>query len=315
MIQLQLMPPPYMDDEQKITSATYYQLFERIERIAMNVVRWDGLPENVSQLLLERYLFYRGLVAFFYDNILEQYLVLPVQVEEGWDVNYMPTVYNVIGFGGYRRQLSIEDSVLIFDNYNLNPGSANACLFASRLTNALRTMDVHLEANKLGKVIVAPEMQKKSITTLLKKIKNFQLFTIGSPAMGDAMKNIHSIDTQPNFVLDRIDYHYTFLWNDVLSYYGVYASSPKTGGVNVVESKSEASHANVNRCALINPRQDAAEKINKMFGLNVRVGSNIDWLSGNGGDGIGGGNDGRLHNDTQNSNGSSNGSDSAGNLP
>lgn len=298
-------PMPHITDEENLTSQTYMDMFFRIQRIATNVVRWDGLPPNTNQLLIERYLFYFGMAAFFYDDILGKFVVLPVSVQTAWDENGFPTAYTVKGFMDYTRNLTTENSVLIFDNYELTPGMEAAQMFASRLTNALRTCDVHLEANKIGKILGVSEEQKKSIDTLIKKIRNFQLWIIGSKTMGKIADEIKPVDLQPTFILDRLDYHYTFLWNDVLAHYGVYGGSPKTGGVNTVEMISENSQADVNRLAIINPRQDAAEKINKMFGLQVSVGSNVNWYAGNGGGGIEGGVDnGKLHNDVKDDNGS-----------
>ena len=310
MNNFQCCPPPYMDDEDYLTQQTYMDMFYRIEQLALNVVRWDNLPKEIKQLYIERYLFYFGMCAIFYDDILGRYVCLPVSVQYAWDENAFPTEYEVIGFMGYRRRLNSQNSVLIFDNYNLTPGSDQAQLYASRLTNALRTNDVHLEANKLGKILAVPESQKKSAGSLLKRIKNFALYTIGTPALAEIAKNMQAIDVQPNFVLDRLDYHYTTVWHDVCATYGIRTGSSKLGGVNVVEMEDENSMADVNRCARINPRQDAAERLNEMFGLNVEVGSNIDYMSGNGGDGIGGeGDNGQLHNSAQNRYGGADGKD------
>ena len=263
--------PVMVEDERAITNETYIMQIYEIERIALALVKWKGLPIEIHEEMLERYLFYYGKAAFFYDDILEKYLVLPVTAEYDWDENGFPTDYEVHGFREYRKRLTVDDSVIIYNNYSFLPSAGNASLFASRLTQSLRVGDVHLEAHKIGKIIAVPDTMKKSVQTILQRIKNFVLYTIVSPITQGLNTRIEEINGQPeDYVLDKIDNHYTFVWHEVLNYFGVDSLTDKKSGMSTEEITAETGRSSINGKAIIKPRQEAAEKINQMFGLNIK---------------------------------------------
>ncbi len=263
--------PPFLSDAQQLTAETYRQLFMRMYRVAVNSVRWDNLPGGTKQMLIERQLFYTGASVFFYDDILGQYLTLPVSGQYAWDENGLPTEYEVHGFRDYRRRLNIDNSVLIYNDYDLNPTSGMAQILCSRLTDSLRTCDVHLEKHKIGKIIAAPQQQKKGIQKLLEKIKGYEMYQVVSPDAREYMGNIVSLDTEMDSILGDLDSHYIFLWHDALSYFGITSLTSKLSGMPTEEIRSDNGLAEVDRTAIMNPRLDACEKINNMFGLNVKV--------------------------------------------
>lgn len=267
----QFCVPPYISDDDLLTAQTYSQMFYRIERLALNVFKWKNLPKGLKSMIIERYLFYFGRVALFYDDVLEQYVALPVTGEFAWDVDYYPTVYEVTGFGGYRKRLDITNSVLLYNDYQMSPGAEMGSIFSTRLTNSLRTSDMHLELQKVGKIIAAPETKRKGIETIFKKIKNYATTIIASPAAAEMKDSIQVLDTELDFIVDKLDSHYAFMWHDVLNYLGIDSMSDKQSGVNPLESKAEAAMAMGNRMAMKNAREDAIKVFNEMFGENVEL--------------------------------------------
>lgn len=300
--QNQFCMPPYASDEDLLTVRTYQEIFYRIERIAINAIRWKNLPDGLDAMLIERYMFYWGNVVIFYDDILERYIALPMNTEMGWDINWYPTKYTVVGFNGYFRELDVNNSVIIWNNYQMNPSSEMAGLLATRLTNALRTGDMHLEYQKVGKIISVPETQKKTARSLVQRIKNFNLYTIGSSALKDIASNTAVLDTEVDYIVDKLDNHYSFLWHDCLSYFGITSMSNKLSGVTPAEMSAENSMAIANRSAMINSRKDGIQKVNEMFGIDIE----IEFLGGD--------DYGELYNNTENDNGESDGEDESGQL-
>lgn len=301
--------PPKIDSETLLTQDTYKECFYRIERIALNVTRWDNLPKEVNQMMLERFLFYYGRCAFFYDDILEKYLVLPVSAEYAWDEYGFPTEYEVMGFLGYTRRLNSENSVLILNNYQFHSDTYQASLFATRLCETKRTVDMHTEALRLGIGIAVPENKKTSAQKLVAKLKNFQLWHIISPGFLEGSDKIKTFDLQRRYDIDKLDVHLEKLWAEVYDFFGVDNAPEKRERLISDEVFVQTSVSEINRNARLNPRQDACEKINKMFGLDVMVTANRNSIYGNGGDG-----DGELHNDIENAYGKSDKQDGADNV-
>lgn len=263
--------PPYIDNDDQLTIRTYQEIFYRLERVALNAVEWKNLPEGLDPMIIERYLFYFGNVVLYYDEILMQYVALPMRGEFAWDVNAYPTVYDVVGFGGYTRRLTVDNSVIIWNNYQLNPTAEMAGLLATRLTNTLRTGDQHLELQKLGKILCVPENKRSGLKEIIRKIKNFAAYIIASPAAKELGESVTALDTELDYIVDKLDNHYSFLWHDALAYFGITSMSDKKSGVNIMESKSEDAMANANRGPMIHARRDGVKKFNQMFGENVSV--------------------------------------------
>ena len=263
---------PYTTDENQLTNQTFLMHFYRLERIALNAVKWDNLPESISQAVLERYLFYFGAACFFLDEIIGDYMILPVTGMLKFDQNGLPTEWVVTGMHGYTRVCNSDNAVIIYNDYNFSPSNAWAAVFSGRLTNALRTCDMHLEMHKVGKVIRVPETLKNSVKNLLTRVKNFHLFSVISPSAGNLSQATDMLNAQPeNYVLDKLDNHYTFIWHEALSFFGVNSVSDKKSGMTSEEVGAESNKTSVEQDAIINPRSDAAERINKMFGLNIKV--------------------------------------------
>lgn len=293
--------PPYIDDDDQLTIRTYHEMFYRLERLAINVIHWKNLPTGLKPIILERYLFYFGNVVLFYDDILMRYVGLPIVGEFAWDVNGYPTEYEVCGFKGYRRRLNYTNSVIIWNSYQLNPAAEMTGLLATRLTNTLRTGDMHLENQKIGKIISVPETKRKSVQALIQRIKNFHLYTIGSPAAKDLAESTQALDTELDYIVDKLDAHYSFLWHDALNYYGIDSITDKTSGVNIKESMAEEQMAKANKTAMLNSRQDGVDNFNKMFNQNVQ----LEFLDGEEEQDV------ELYDDAENSDGGINREDSS----
>ena len=284
-------PPPYISDENQLTIRTYQEIYDRIERVAINSVRWSNCPDGIMPMIIERYMFYFGNIVLFYDEILEKYVCLPMHTQYGWDENGYPVVYDVLGFNGYYRRLDTTNSVIIWNNYQMTPASAMCGLLATRLTNTLRTGDMHLEYQKVGKLLAVPETLKKSAKSLVQRIKNFNLYTIGSSSLKEIANNTTVLDTEVNYILDKLDNHYSFLWHDCLAYFGITSMSNKQSGVNIQETRAEDSMAAANRLAMMNAREDGVKKVNELFGTDMKV------------EFLGGEDYGQLYNYTENGDG------------
>lgn len=299
-------PNPYLDTEEAVTNETYLQIYYRIQRMACNAIEWYGLPIEIDETLLEEYLFNRGMAAFFYDEVFGKYMILPISGVLEYDQNNRPVRYTVTGFNGYHRTLSDDDSVLILnDAWGLSTAGM-AQIFATRLTNTLRTGDVHLEAQKIGNLVAVPEIQRRGVQEIIKRVRNFHLFTITTPAAAELANKVTALKTQPEYIVDRLDNHYSFLWHDCLAFFGIDSMANKQSGVNILESRGETSAANANLTAMLKPRRKACEKINAMFGLHASVDPVEDLITEEAD------NDGQLHDGAKDRAGTDGGEDGAG---
>lgn len=299
---------PYLDDEEKLTIETYRQIYYRLERLATSCLRYYRLPTEIEQMVIEYQLYHRGNSVFFYDDILERYLTLPISARYSFDEYGLPTEYEVMGWRDYRKRLNIDNSVIIYNDFQMLPTAQLMQIFASRLTNCLRVSDMHLEGQKIGNIVSVPMEQKRSVEEVIKKIKNFGLWIITSPAQKDLYRDAQQLRVQDEYYGDRIDEHYTFLWNQVLSYLGIASMAEKKSGVNRLETMVDASISEVNKNAILWPRKVAVNKINEMFDLDI----DVEYVNTN--IMLGGDQNGRIHNVAQDSIGNLNNPENGGNV-
>lgn len=55
------------------------------EQDAVNRYKWYNLPDGITSQMIERMLYYRGQLCFFYDPILEQFFIMPYALDGGID--------------------------------------------------------------------------------------------------------------------------------------------------------------------------------------------------------------------------------------
>ncbi len=297
--------PPYIGPDcekydETITMQTYLEIYNRIENLALNIMRWDNLPDETMQLIIERCLFYYGNCVFFRDEVSGDYLTLPMCAQYAWDEYGIPVEYEVMGAMGYKKKLTRFNSVLMLNNYNFSPDVTMAAIFARRLTETKRTVDMHVEAHRIGKILAVPENKKQSAKKLLERIKGFRLWQIVMPGILNDLKEVHEINLETSYIIDKLDTHENELWRECYDYFGIDSTPEKAERVLTDEINVQTSVAEVNRNVRLNPRQDAVERINKMFGLSISCTANLDSIRGNGGDRVGG-----IHNDPKDSDGSS----------
>lgn len=298
------MPPVFITDEKALTEQTFIDEYLQFERMALVACKWDNLPNGVTQRWIERFLFYFGNCVFFYDSIMDKYFTFPLAGILTFDEYGDPETYTVMGWGAATWNLDKTNSVIIWNNYEHVSSSGMAQRFATRTTNALRTGDVHLEAHKIGKIISVPAIQKRGVQKILERIKDFVLYTIVSPN-AITQGNITEINGQPeDYVLDKIDNHYSFLVHRALSYFGVDSISDKKSGMTDREQEAEMSGANTNKQAILLPRKEACVAINDMFGLSLSVSIGADEYRKEMESGYGG-----IYDNAENSPGSGNGED------
>lgn len=171
---------------------------------------------------------------------------------------------------GYLKDLNDTNSVIIHNNM-LHTNSVEACkMFALRLANIDRTIDVNINAQKTPVLIKSGENERLSMVNLYQQYDGGMPFIFGSDQLNT--DNITVIRTDAPFVASQLYELKTNIWNEALTYLGI-------SNVNITKRERLVSDE-VNRSqggsiaskfSRLHERQTAVEKINKMFGTNISV--------------------------------------------
>lgn len=267
-----------------MNQASYYAQLYKLLNIALSVFKWEGLPEGIDERQLELWLLTRGYAIFFKDEALkydtlarapEGYAVLEGTVNGPIDFYNLGIDRNVYSANGYNNTLTPDNSVVIFNNRLRTPEIFVLMLYAQRIAEIDRTIDVNVMNQKSPKVIHCDDSGRLTM-------KNFMMKVIGNVYTIFADKNLNTSDievfdmTVP-FVgedMDRLKRRYV---SEAMTYLGIESvdtdKRERLIGQEVLRGMGDVEAMRFTRLV---ERQKAADEINRRFGLDVSV----DFRSG-----------------------------------
>ncbi len=248
---------------------SYWQYIDRLTEIAISVFEWKGLPDTIDERFLELTLFNNGSAIWFIDDVLGD-LALPVALNGKWNVYNEPITRRAYSTNGYSRELDESDSVLIYNNRMRKPSRPMIRYFASLLWDLDQTISVNARAQKTPVLIQANEKQRLTMLNLYKEYDGNSPVIFGDKNL--STDQIKAIQTGAPYVGDRIYDLKVKYWNEALTYLGVpNVSEQKKERLITDEVLRSQGGTLANRYSRLKARQDAAEKINRMFDLNITV--------------------------------------------
>ena len=151
-----------------LNNATFRQYYNRLTELSISMFDWKNLPDTVDPRYLELTLFTDGQAVFFKD---EEIGFLALQNAKGgkFNVYRIPVNRRAYAVNGYQKDLTDKDSVIIFNNYLHNNSRLDVEMFARRLWNLDRAIDVNANAQKTPVLIQCDETQRLTMLNLYKK--------------------------------------------------------------------------------------------------------------------------------------------------
>lgn len=251
-----------------MNNAAYIQYYNRLIELSIAMFDWTGLPNTIDPRFLELTLFKYGQAVFFEDEVMG-YLALTNAVQGGFDVYGYPVASRAYSpYNNYQKNLTLDDNVIIYNNYLRTPSSLDVEVFAKRLYNLDRVIDVNANAQKTPVLIKCAETQRLTMKNLYKEFDGNSPVIFGDNGLNDA--NFTVLSTEAPYVADRIYQLKTQIWNEALTYLGISnINVQKKERLITDEVSRNMGGVIASRYSRLNARQNACEKINKMFGLNV----------------------------------------------
>lgn len=251
-----------------LNDLTFKVTYEKFKLIAMNAFEWSGLPEGVEERHIERRLFEQGKAIFFLDPDMS-YNVLDAHDTGRRNVQNEPLSYRAYGFG-YSKEYEADECVII-ENNKLRLATDDFVMFyVNKLTEAERTMDVNVKANKTPVVFACDD---KDVLTF-KRI--FQQVDGNVPAIfADKNLNPDSIsvfDTKAKFLCNELMEYKKSVENELLTFLGI-NNTPYEKGERLITDEANSNNQLIESFAQLQleARKRACEEINKKYGLQVSV--------------------------------------------
>lgn len=250
-----------------LNNATFRQYYNRLTELSISMFEWKNLPDTVDPRYLELTLFSDGQAVFFEDEVLG-YLALQNTKGGKFNVYRVPKERRAYAVNGYQKDLTDKDSVIIFNNYLHNNSRLDVEMFARRLWNLDRAIDVNANAQKTPVLIQCDETQRLTMLNLYKKYEGNEPFIFGDKNLNP--NAIKTLKTDAPYVADKLYQLKTQIWNEALTYLGISnINITKKERLITDEVTRNQGGTIASRYSRLESRRDACKQINKMFGLDI----------------------------------------------
>lgn len=255
--------------ENNMAFSIYY---DRMKEICLSRYVWIDLPSEIDKRFIEYVLFDNPGIAFYKEDILDNYYsMLPFNPTNRFNNYENPTKIEVYSpFTAYHRTLERKEYEIVWSNFLRKPDFITVEFFAKRLYETQRTIDVNIINQGNPKLVKAPQQQRLTVKNFLKNVLGFVPF-IEVPNTFD-QSLIEVMDISSPYISDKLDIHKNMVWNEFLTWAGIENSNQdKKERLVADEVGSNYGNVEISRNSGLMCRQEAAEKINKKFGLDIKV--------------------------------------------
>lgn len=285
--------------------AIEYMYIRLLTDLAINRFKWTGLPEEIDVRYLEETLFYFGLSVFYHDGRFDKYMALRGNTNGWLDYQNNPTAFNVVGnnfpsiavsavrsakapmnkavyldnedltnldWKDYKGQLAeIGQAVPIWANYARRTDIDVVLIYAKRLANFDRTVEINSMNARQPKVLVTDENTSLSVSNMNRQIEEGQ----GHVKVRESISGtILALDLGINpDTIEKIDIVGDRHWNKCMRLLGIENSNQdKKERLVSDEVNGNADQTSLMRFRNLNARRNAAAAINRIYpDLNVSV--------------------------------------------
>lgn len=269
------------------TFTTFYTL-------ALDLYKWNGLPETCDERILERFLLLNGQAMIA--KVDNGFLTLASAGGSDINVYGYPTVGFGYGLNGFNRRFNLfvpgaenyselrkspagnlpgsdsVDAVICYDNSAAYPYVAYIMADAKRLADLVRSTDVAVKTLKSPILIGVSESEQTSLKQLMEDYED-NVFTILT-ARGFSLDSIKVWPTAGNpQTIEAIWQQYLNIWSRLLATFGLdsNANSDKKERLLVDEVNANNQYIASSLYKRLEWRKKFCEQVNGQFGLNISV--------------------------------------------
>lgn len=261
-----------------VNNLTYMQYLNRLTELSVSMFEWKNLPPTVDSRYLELHLFETGSMVYFDDDVIGN-LCLECLPNGRLDVYGNPVLRRAYsGYNNYQKLLKESNSVIIWNNYLHTNSILEVKMFARRLYNLDRIIDVNANAQKTPVLIQGTEQQRLTLKNLYKEFDGNSPFIFGDKNLD--LNSLKCLQTGAPYVCDKLYNLKQMYWNEALTYLGINnAGAQKRERMSTIESSQAQGGTISSRYSRLQSRREAVEKINAMFGTNIEVNYREDFMS------------------------------------
>ena len=259
-----------MINSQMSNFKTYNMYFRQMLTLAENVFEFENLNKFIDVSYLNKTLLRQGSIAFFKDEVLGL-LALPYRSLTTLDIYGRPKKIEVFSkANNYHRILKKKEFVIMYDNNGRYPLYLDIAQMAERMANCVRTQDINISQQKTPRVWKASSDTLQSVRNLLNNVDSNVESVVAHES--ENLEDLECVLEPAPYVADKIETKIDKLWAEFFRLIGV-ANLQEQKRERVIQDEMIASQGGTiaSRYSRYQPRANAIEKINEMFGENLSV--------------------------------------------
>ena len=264
------------EDSESLNNLTYIQYLRRLTELSISMFEWKNLPSTVDSRYIELHLFETGCMVYFNDEVMGN-LCLDCIANGRLDVYGNPVLRRAYsGYNNYQKLLKESDSVIIWNNYLHTNSVLDIKMFARRLYNLDRIIDVNANAQKTPVLVQGTEKQRLTLINLYKEFDGNSPFIFGDKNLD--LNSLRCLQTDAPYVCDKLYQLKTQIWNEALTYLGISNINIQKKERLITDEVTRNQGGTIaSRYSRLESRRQAVEKINAMFGTNIEVNYREDF--------------------------------------
>lgn len=255
----------------QLNDLTFTDYFYRLMLLARSVFHWKNLPKGMDERWIENFLFKHG-ECVFWENPKTGLMVTEC-TRSGKLNNYEdPVSVTPVGIDIDPMELKVgKECVIIRNNDESIPTAFPVQLFAYRLAEISRAIDININAQKTPVLVVTTDKQKLSLKNIYEKWNGFEPVIYGDKNL-DTPELLRVLKTDAPVVFPDLQTQKQCIWNECLTFLGINnANTDKRERLITEEVAANNTHIDLSADCLLKAREKAAEQINALFGTKISV--------------------------------------------
>lgn len=265
------------NNQQRLTERFYIR---HLSELSANRFAWKGLPNSVPQRFLEMTLLRNGLAVFYKNEKYDRFVALRAASAGKPNMYDNPTHYWVNGNLDINERVEARNCVPIWSNYLRMPDLDIITLYAKKLSEIDKSIEINAKNLRKPRIILADENQRLSWQNLDRQFEEGVGVIFGTSAMDVTQAQVLDFQGDPQGVLN-LQVIKSKMWNEAMTYLGI-NNANQDKKERLVASEVEANDEQVfaTKAIALNARREACEQINRKFKMpdGQRLNVSVDYV-------------------------------------
>ena len=263
----------YKSVAQMANNMTFSYYYYKLMLIARALFDWEGLPNNMDERWIEKYLFTSGKCIFFKDPKLG-FMVAGLAQQGGVNcygdpTSVWPVAENYVYEGP--KLVNGENCYVIRNNDLMLPNFPIVRQYAFKLTNIDRAIDTNIEATKTPIIVRCSDKQKLSLKNAINQRRDNEpvIWSTDQANIGDM---VSTLETNAPVVFPQLQTQKHMILNEIFTDFGINnANMDKKERMVANEVEANNEQVKVSEDVMLKAREQACKEINRIFGTNISV--------------------------------------------